>query len=80
MKTPLITKTLLFSAFINLFAAMTAAKSQTYDPLAVQRISDLIFNNGLNATPYAPASWDFAVWDNNETKQIIELVATNCTD
>ena len=47
--------------------------AQTYDPLAVQRINDLIANNGLQATPDAPETWTFAEWNDENPKKIINL-------
>jgi len=47
--------------------------AQTYDPLAVQRINDLIANNGLQATPNAPETWEFAFWNDENPKTIREL-------
>jgi len=49
------------------------AKAQTYDPYAVQVINNLIANNGLNATPNAPETWEFATWNGETPKQIIGL-------
>jgi len=46
-----------------------------YDSLAVKRINDLIANNGLNAKPNAPETWwEFATWNNEMPKKIIELI------
>ena len=50
-----------------------SAYSQTYDLLAVQRINDLIANNGLQATPNEPETWNFATWNENNPKQLIKL-------
>ncbi|MCL2073560.1 MAG: hypothetical protein FWH18_06555 [Marinilabiliaceae bacterium] len=49
------------------------ANAQTYDPLAVQRINDLIDNNGLNATKNAPETWIWARWNNETPKQLTML-------
>ena len=46
---------------------------QMYDPYAVEVINNLIVNNGLNATPNLPQTWDFATWNYEMPKQIIEL-------
>jgi hypothetical protein len=55
-------------------------KGGTYDPLAVQRINDLITVNGLrayqdppiapNPVPDNPWFWDFAEWNDEEPRQI----------
>jgi len=63
---------ILITAFIGL-TTMHSLVAQTYDPLAVQRINDLIANNGLQATPDAPETWYFAVWNDEMPKQIIEV-------
>ena len=55
-----------------LFAPLTM-HAQDYDPAAVAVINTLIANNGLNATPDAPASWSFAQWDNTTPRQLISL-------
>ena len=69
-------KTQLLILIFALIGVMTSksTQAQTYDPLAVQRINDLIANNGLQATPNAPETWDFATWNNESPKQIVELV------
>jgi len=46
---------------------------QAYDHLAVWRINDLIANNGLQATPNAPETWDFATWNDETPKKIVAL-------
>jgi hypothetical protein len=66
------------NVFLLIFAllgisAMNTAHAQTYDPLAVQRINDLIANNGLQATPNAPETWEFAEWNDETPKQVIYL-------
>jgi len=55
--------------------AMHTAQAQTYDPLAVQRINDLILNNGLvGATYNAPETWwRFATWNDETPKKIVGL-------
>jgi len=53
--------------------AMHPLVAQTYDPYAVQVINNLIANNGLNATPNAPETWEFATWNDETPKKIIEL-------
>jgi uncharacterized coiled-coil protein SlyX len=63
---------ILIFAFIGALA-MNTAQAQTYDPLGVQRINDLIANNNVYATPDAPETWEFAVWNDEIPKQIIEL-------
>jgi len=63
---------ILFFALISVIA-MNAAKAQTYDPLAVQRINDLIANNGLQAISNAPETWDFAFWNDETPKQLTSL-------
>jgi hypothetical protein len=40
--------------------------AQTYDPVAVAVIQELIENNGLIADPDDPASWDFATWNDDQ--------------
>lgn len=69
------TKKVLFALFIAVIGAVTmnTAKAQTYDPLAVQRINDLIANNGLKATPDAPETWTFATWNDEIPKQLTKL-------
>jgi len=47
--------------------------AQTYDSADVTVIQSLITNNGLVADPNDPSSWDFATWDTNSPKQLIEL-------
>jgi hypothetical protein len=64
---------LLVIAFTGI-VTMRTAKAQTYDPLAVQRINDLIANNGLKATPNAPETWEFAEWNDETPKMIIKLM------
>jgi hypothetical protein len=49
------------------------AIAQTYDTYAVQVINNLIANNGLQATPNAPETWEFATWNYELPKQIIKL-------
>jgi len=66
-----VTQILIF-AFIGVVTVNTA-KAQTYDPYDVQVINNLIANNGLQATPDAPETWDFATWNDETPKQIIEL-------
>ena len=66
----------LTNLLIILYIAISA-NAQTYDPLAVQRINDLIENNGLDATPDAPETWTFAIWNNEEPKQIRDLHLDN---
>ena len=68
MKRRLLTITL-----IGIIATVSVVKAQTYDPLAVQRINDLITKNGLVATPDAPETWNFAKWNYEVPKQIIEI-------
>ena len=72
---------LLILGFISIFAATSATKAQTYDPTNVAVINALIANNGLNATPDDPETWDFAVWNNETPKQIngLYLVQKNLT-
>ena len=43
----------------------------------MQIINNLIANNGLQATPDAPETWEFATWNNENPKQIIELKFTS---
>ena len=65
---------ILIFAFIGATTMHTAqAQTDGYDPLAVQRINDLIANNGLQATPNAPETWTFATWNDETPKQIIIL-------
>ena len=66
-----VTQILIF-AFIGVVTVNTA-KAQIYDPYAVQVINNLIANNGLPATPNAPETWDFAIWNDETPKQLIEL-------
>jgi hypothetical protein len=55
-------------------AATHTTQAETYDPLAVQRINDLIANNNLYATPNAPETWEgFATWNDETPKKIVEL-------
>ena len=63
---------ILMIAFIGVVTVSTA-KAQIYDPLAVQRINDLIVNNGLQATPNAPETWEFAEWNDENPKKVINL-------
>jgi len=56
--------------------AMHTAQAQTYDPLAVQRINDLITNNGLWTYHNEPGRWQWmglTTWNNETPKQIVEL-------
>jgi len=49
-------------------------KAQTYDPYAVQVINNLIANNGLQAAPNAPETWEYITWWNDSTpKQLLAL-------
>ena len=68
-------KTQLLILIFALMGVMTSksAQAQTYDPLAVQRINDLIANNGLQATPNAPETWGFAHWNNETPKKIVGI-------
>jgi hypothetical protein len=50
------------------------AEAQTYDPYAVEVINKLIDSNGLEATPDAPETWDFATWNDSNPKQLVRLV------
>ena len=64
-------KTLLILIFAFFGAAtIHISTAQTYDPLAVQRINNLIAYNGLNATPNEPESWGFVTWDDQTPMQI----------
>jgi len=68
------TKILILIFALTGATAMHTAQAETYDPLAVQRINDLIANNGLEAIPNAPETWDrFAIWNDETPKQIVEL-------
>jgi len=67
-------KTLLILLFTFIgIATMNSATAQTYDPYAVQVINYLIANNGLNATPDAPTTWEFATWNSQTPKKILKL-------
>jgi len=68
---------LILALAIFAITAINMANAQTYDPYAVQVINNLIANNGLNATPNAPETWEFATWNNETPKKIIELMLTN---
>jgi len=65
--------------FVTIFCLCTLAfagktMAQTYDPVAVTVINNLIDNNGL--TGYAkdsPETWNFALWSELEPFQLIEL-------
>jgi len=62
---------------VNIHFTGTMQQSSEYDPLAVQCINNLITNNGLIATPNAPETWNFAVWNDEIPKQIIALYLEN---
>ena len=64
---------LLCAVIIFAGTATHTAKAQTYDPYAVQVINNLIANNGLQAIPDAPETWEFATWNDEMPKQILEL-------
>jgi len=67
-------KSSLFLALaIFAITAINMANAQTYDPYAVQVINNLIANNGLNATPNAPETWEFATWNDEIPKKILKL-------
>ena len=66
----------LFFAFLGA-AALQTTQAQTYDPLAVQRINDLITNNGLQATYNAPETWQFVAWNDETPKQLIRVGLLN---
>ena len=67
-------RTFLISIFAFIGAtAVHTVQAQTYDPHAVEVINNLIANNGLQATPNAPETWEFAAWNKETPKQIIEL-------
>jgi hypothetical protein len=69
MKTP---KPLVLLICFLVFSFNTVT-AQTYDPYAVQVINNLIANNGLQATPDAPETWElFTVWNDSIPKQLIE--------
>jgi len=71
---------ILIFAFIGVVTVSTA-KAQTYDPYDVQVINNLIYNNGLQATPDAPESWStgspgnpfFLQWTEEAPKKITYL-------
>ena len=46
---------------------------ETYNSYELQVINNLIANNGLNATPNAPETWEFATWNYELPKQITTL-------
>jgi len=50
-----------------------SSNAQTYDPLSVQRINELIDNNGLIASKNAPETWVFARWNDENPKQLTML-------
>jgi Leucine-rich repeat (LRR) protein len=60
-----------FCLYLSAFTGKTWA--QNYDSVAVKVIQALITNNGLIADPDDPGSWDFAFWDEDNPKQLIEL-------
>ena len=66
-------KKVLFFGIVCFFATISVANAQTYDPTNVAVINALITNNGLEATPDAPETWDFAIWNDETPKQIIRL-------
>ena len=65
--------------FVTIFCLCTLAfagktMAQTYDPVAVTVINNLIDNNGLTGyAKDAPETWDFAFWSESEPFQLIEL-------
>jgi len=65
---------ILIFAFIIGATAMHTAQAQTYDPHAVEVINNLIANNGLEATPDAPETWEFAAWNDETPKQLSDLI------
>jgi hypothetical protein len=68
------TKILILILALTGATAMHTAQAETYCPLAVQRINDLIANNNLYATPNAPETWWwFATWNDETPKKIVEL-------
>jgi len=67
---------ILIAAFIGL-TTMHSLVAQTYDLYDVQVINNLITNNGLDATPDAPETWKFLIWNNNTPKQIRSFVVAN---
>jgi len=66
-------KALLFISLAIAITAINMVNAQTYDPYAVQVINNLIANNGLQATPDAPETWTFAIWNEETPKQIISF-------
>ncbi|MCL2074672.1 MAG: T9SS type A sorting domain-containing protein [Marinilabiliaceae bacterium] len=69
-----IKRTFFVFALIGFAALTTTTISQEYDSLAVQRINDLIINNGMYGTPDAPETWSwFATWNNDTPKQLLGL-------
>jgi len=69
------TKILILIFALTGATVMYTVQAQTYDPLAVQRINDLMVNNGLQGATYnAPETWwRFATWNDETPKQIVEL-------
>ena len=66
-------KILLFFGILFSIKINSNVNAQTYDSIAVQRINDLIYNNGLQATPNAPETWTFAAWNYENPKQLTYL-------
>ncbi|MDR2926822.1 MAG: leucine-rich repeat domain-containing protein [Cytophagaceae bacterium] len=55
-----------------------AMQAQTYDPVAVAVVNNLIANNNLQATPSAPETWfQFTAWSNSSPKQLIGITLRN---
>ena len=69
---PTFTLLLLFFAFIGI-TETKSVMSQPYDPTNIAVINSLIANNGLIATPDAPETWDFALWNQESPRKITYL-------
>jgi len=53
--------------------SFNTATAQTYDPYAVQVINNLIANGNICAVPDTPETWEFAKWNDETPKQLIDL-------
>ena len=59
----------------GILCADFASFAQTYDPYDVQVINNLIYNNGLQATPDAPETWKFVERWSCETPKQVRVLA-----
>jgi hypothetical protein len=59
------------------FVGILSLQEFEYDPLAVARINAMIDNNGLKAEKDKPETWEFAGWNDENPRQLLDLDVDN---